>query len=227
MASRKGSSAPMLRAILGKVEANGAELGVIAIRLDASETELKAHGERLGMIAARLGANEAELKAHGAQLREIGARVNGNASLIQGLAARVDANGSAIEGLAARVDANGSAIEGLGVRVDAIGVATDDLRLRVGSMGVLLEDMRSQNRLTIEAVEASRLALEGRIDGLEQGLQRVERDSLVRDSALELGIRELRVEVQQNGLDIRDLAGRVEGLARIEERVAAIERRLS
>ena len=80
--------------------------------------------------------------------------------------------------------------------------------------------MRSQNRITIEAVEAARLALEQRIERLEQ-------DTRSRDALLELAIRDLKVSVQQNSVDIRDFAGRVDALARLEERVAAIERRLA
>jgi cell division protein FtsB len=80
--------------------------------------------------------------------------------------------------------------------------------------------MRSQNRATIEAVESTRRALEQRIEHLEQ-------DTRSRDALLEVAIRELKVSVQQNSLDIRDLAGKVEALARLDERVATIERRLA
>lgn len=89
---------------------------------------------------------------------------------------------------------------------------------RIDAQGLVLEDMRSQNRLTIEAVEATRLALEQRIDRLDQ-------DSQSREAVLELNIRELRVGVQQNTVDTRDLVGRVESLTRIEGRVSALERR--
>jgi hypothetical protein len=99
---------------------------------------------------------------------------------------------------------------------------------------VLLEDMRSQNRATIEAVVAARLALEERIERLEAATQS-------RDALIELAVRDLKVSVQQNGVDIRDLragvqqngidtrelAGKVEALARLEERVSALERRLA
>jgi cell division protein FtsB len=100
------------------------------------------------------------------------------------------------------------------------GTALEGLTVKVDSQTLLIEDMRSQNRATIEAVEASRQALEQRID-------RVDQDSRARDAVLELAIRELKVNVQQNSIDIRDLTGRVEALARIDERVTAIERRLS
>jgi len=103
-------------------------------------------------------------------------------------------------------------IDGLGVRVDGLGV-------RVDSQHLLLEDLRSQNAATIEALEATRVALEQRIERLDQ-------DSRSRDALLEVALRDLKVSVQQNSIDIRDLTGRVEVLSRLEERVAAIERRL-
>jgi hypothetical protein len=151
---------------------------------------------------------------------------------------------------------------------------------------VILEDIRSQNRSTLEAVEASRVAMVGRIDRFEQktesrftvveaaiqsnnmriaslegkfgtleggfgtlegrfgtleqrfeqsdwenrvrfdaldaALQRIDQESRSRDASLELAIRELRVSVQQNSVDIRDLAGKVDALSRLEERVATL-----
>jgi len=107
------------------------------------------------------------------------------------------------------------------------------------SHGIVLEDIRSQNRATIEAVEATRLALEQRID-------RVEQDSKSRDAVLGLAIRDLAVDVrdlksvvQENSVDIRSLkagiqehtgeirtlSGKVEAMVRIEERVTALEQR--
>jgi hypothetical protein len=99
---------------------------------------------------------------------------------------------------------------------------------------VILEEIRSQNRATIEAVEASRASLEHRIELLE-------RDTNVRDATLEMAVRELRLTVQQNGIDIRGLQGDVRGLqgdvrglaakvdalAHLEERVTALEKRLA
>jgi len=102
-------------------------------------------------------------------------------------------------------------------------VVLDEIR----SHGVILEDMRSQKRTTIEAVESTRLALEQRIDGLEQRIERLENDTRVRDAGLELALHELRVSVQQNTVDIRELNRRVEALARLEDRVFALERRLT
>lgn len=121
----------------------------------------------------------------------------------------------------------------------------------------ILEDIRSQNRSTLEAVEASRVAFDQRIDRFEQktesrftvvetaiqstnrtvesierrlavletALQRIDQESRSRDASLELAIRDLKVSVQENGVDIRDLAGKVEALSRLEERVSALERR--
>ena len=147
---------------------------------------------------------------------------------------------------------------------------------------VILERIESQNRMTIEAVEASRAvmddrfraleshvgwrignlgtamkAVNGRFDRLEAlieareaaldrrlalieaSLEKIDRDSRARDGSLEVALRELRVSVQQigaevhelrtkvqeNSADIRDLAGRMGALSRLEERVAALEKR--
>jgi hypothetical protein len=100
--------------------------------------------------------------------------------------------------------------------------------------GVLLEDIRSQNRATIEAVGATRA-------GLEEKLDRIDRDSQGRDAALAAAIRDLRRTVEQNstdirqnsayigrnGDDIRSLAARVEALGPLDQRVSALEQRSS
>jgi hypothetical protein len=80
-----------------------------------------------------------------------------------------------------------------------------------------MEDMQSQNRLTMEAIEALRDTLERRIDRLDQ-------ETRARDAGLELAIRDLRVTVQENTVDIRALTAKVESLARLESRVIALER---
>lgn len=43
---------------------------------------------------------------------------------------------------------------------------------------------------------------------LEAALQRIDQESRSRDASLEVAIRELKVSVQQNSVDIRDLAAR-------------------
>ena len=139
---------------------------------------------------------------------------------------------------------------------------------------VILEDIRSQNRTTMEAVEAFRQSIEERIDRLD--LDSRERDGLLalaitdlrrevrqqgsdltelkriglkhggdigelkelglRHSSdiaelKELGkgqshdIRELKVTVQENTVELRNLSQRVDALNRLEERVAALEKR--
>ncbi len=101
---------------------------------------------------------------------------------------------------------------------------------------VILKEIRSQNRTTIEAVEVNRETLGRRMDDLEKSLtarlevlekalSRVDQESRSRDASLEVAIRELKVSVQQNGVDLRDLGAKVEALTRLEERVAALERR--
>ena len=78
---------------------------------------------------------------------------------------------------------------------------------------IIVEEIRSQNRATIGAVEASRMALEERID-------RLDHESRARDTTLEMAIRELRLqiqenraEIQNNGADIRQLQGDVRDLS--------------
>jgi hypothetical protein len=104
---------------------------------------------------------------------------------------------------------------------------------------VILEDIQSQNRATIEAVEAARLAVEQRID-------RVDQDSRGRGAVLEMAIRHVGAEVgaltsvvqensvdirglkagiQEHSVEIRKLSGKVEAMVRIEERVTALEQR--
>ncbi|HEY8148603.1 MAG TPA: hypothetical protein VIK51_06835 [Vicinamibacteria bacterium] len=93
--------------------------------------------------------------------------------------------------------------------------------------GVILEDIRSQNRATIEAVEATRAALEERID-------RVDRESRERDLVLEAAVRDLRktveqnsADIRQNSTDIRSLDARVEALGPLDQRISVLERRSS
>ena len=79
--------------------------------------------------------------------------------------------------------------------------------------GVILEEIRSQNRATIEALQATREALETKID-------QVDRNSQARDVVLEAAVR-------QNSKDIRILATRVDALGPLDQRVSALERRPS
>jgi hypothetical protein len=62
--------------------------------------------------------------------------------------------------------------------------------------GVILEEMRSQNRATIEAVEASRVTVDQRID-------RFERATGERFTVLEAAVRQNSADIRQNSEDIR------------------------
>lgn len=132
-----------------------------------------------------------------------------------------------------------------------MGSLEERLERGIESTKALIEDIRSDNRATIEAVEASREALEQRIERLEQSLGRLDQETLARDAGLERAIRELRLSVQknsadigelrlsvlQNSADIRGLQDDVKGLqsdvrglvakvASLEERVMALEKHL-
>jgi len=85
---------------------------------------------------------------------------------------------------------------------------------------VILEEIRSQSRGTIKAVEASRAALEQRIE-------RLERDTSSRFQGLEMAVRELRLDVRQLQADMRSLDAKVDALSRLEERVTALEKRMA
>jgi hypothetical protein len=67
--------------------------------------------------------------------------------------------------------------------------------------------------------------LTARLDALEKALSRVDQESRSRDASLDVAIRELKVSVQQNSVDLRELATKVTAVTRLEERVAALERR--
>jgi hypothetical protein len=79
--------------------------------------------------------------------------------------------------------------------------------------GVILEDIRSQNRATMEALQATRAALEEKLDQVDRG-------SKARDAVLEAAVR-------QNSKDIRVLTTRVDALGPLDQRVSALERRSS
>jgi hypothetical protein len=107
-------------------------------------------------------------------------------------------------------------------------------REEIRGHGVILEEMRSQNRATIEAVEAARVALEAKID-------QVDRDGRARDAVLEAEVRQNSADIRQNNADIRQnsedirrnsedigvLTARVEALGPLDQRVSALEGRLS
>jgi|SRR4051812_4834412 len=107
-------------------------------------------------------------------------------------------------------------------------------REEIRGHGVILEEIRSQNRATIEAVEAARVALEAKID-------QVDRDGRARDAVLEAEVRQNSADIRQNNADIRQnsedirrnsedigvLTARVEALGPLDQRVSALEGRLS
>jgi hypothetical protein len=85
--------------------------------------------------------------------------------------------------------------------------------------GVILEEMRAQNRATFEAVEANRVVLEGKIDGLA-------RETGGRLSLLEGAVRQNSADIRKNSEDIQVLTGRVDALGPLDQRVSRIEQRV-
>jgi hypothetical protein len=102
-----------------------------------------------------------------------------------------------------------------------------------GGNGVLLEEMRTQNRATIEAVEASRVALEGKIDSLarETGSRLTVLGTAVRQNSRDIkknseDIRTNSDDIRKNSEDILVLIGRVDALGPLDQRVSTLERRV-
>lgn len=95
-----------------------------------------------------------------------------------------------------------------------------------GDSGVLLEEMRAQNRATIEAVEASRVALEDKINSLarETGGRLTVLEAAVRHNSRD--IRKNSEDIRKNGEDIRVLIERVDSLGPLDQRVSTLERRI-
>lgn len=96
---------------------------------------------------------------------------------------------------------------------------------------VLLEDIRSQNRATLEAVEASRAEMSARFDReheavdarftvVEGALRSVAADVRV----LKSDVAVLKTDVATLKTDMRRVEGKVDGLAPLEARVTALER---
>ena len=113
--------------------------------------------------------------------------------------------------------------------------------------GVLIEEMRAQNRATIEAVEASRVVLEGKIDSLarETGGRLTVLEAAVRQNSRDIkknsedirknsedirknseDIRNNTEGIRKNSEDIRVLIEGVDALGPLGQRVSTLERRV-
>jgi hypothetical protein len=95
-----------------------------------------------------------------------------------------------------------------------------------GGNGVLLEEMRAQNLATIGAVEASRVALEGKIDSLarETGGRLTVLEAAVRQNSRD--IKKNSGDIRKNSEDIRVLIERVDSLGPLDQRLSTLERRV-
>src|SRR5438046_9440668 len=71
-----------------------------------------------------------------------------------------------------------------------------DILAKMRGHGVILEDIRSPNRATMEALQATRAALEEKID-------QVDRNSQARDAVLGAAVRQNSKDIRQNTADIR------------------------
>lgn len=99
----------------------------------------------------------------------------------------------------------------LDTKLGALDTKVGTLDTKLGALDRKLDQSDQENR--------------ARFAALEVALQRMDQESRSRDASLEIAIRDLKVGVQQNSVDIRDLAGKVDAISRLEERVSALERR--
>ena len=129
--------------------------------------------------------------------RETGAR-------LENIELAIGASREAIEGNRAAIEGNREAIEGNRAAIEGNRGAIEGVRERV------------------EQVERT---MAGRLDALEETLGRIDQESRSRDASLDVAIRDLKVSVRQNSVDLRELATKFVALTRLEERVAALERR--
>jgi hypothetical protein len=157
-----------------------------------------------------------------ALVERLDTRVGGMDARLGGMDARLEMLSTGVETMHVEVNARLTSHEAglveLGLRAHGQDTLLQGLAVKVDSQGLLLDQLQDQNRLTIEAIENTRAALEQRIE-------RLDHDSRARDGLLEVAVRELRVTLQQTTLDVRDLSGKVDRLARLDERVSALERR--
>ena len=118
-----------------------------------------------------------------------------------------------------------TAIQSTNRTVESLGRKVGSLEQTVGSLGQTVastnKSVAALDRRLEQSDEQNRL----RFAALEAALQRIDQESRSRDASLELAVRDVKVAVQQNSVDIRDLTGKAEALSRLEERVSALERR--
>lgn len=120
--------------------------------------------------------------------------------------------------LAARGGSTDKKLAALGTH---LGILDSKLGTLDSNVGTLASNLATLDRKLDQSDQENR----ARFAALEAALQRMDQESRSRDASLEIATRDLKVSVQQNSVDIRDLAGKVDALSRLEERVAALERR--
>jgi hypothetical protein len=88
-------------------------------------------------------------------------------------------------------------------------------------------DERSRARDTALAAQIREVDEESRTRDAALAAQIGELDDATRarDESLEMAVREVRVDVRENGVELHALASKVEALSRLEDRVAALEKR--
>ncbi len=202
MASRKSPSAPEWQIILERIESQN------RLTIGAVETSRVVLEDRIQAVAVDLGGRLSKVATAMAMLVD---RADGTNRRLDGIDGRLDG----IDGRLERLEGRQAGLEGQQAGLE-------------GRFDQLEAWMKAREQV-----------VDRRLDLITAALDRIESESRARDSSLETGLRELRVavlqigaevhelrvNVEQNSADIRDLSGRMAVLSRLEERVAALEKR--
>jgi chromosome segregation ATPase len=202
MPSKKGRSEPPWLVILEDIRSQN------RATLEAVEASRMSHDEKLDRFA-----------------QETRSRSTVFATAIQSTNRTVESLGRKVGSLEQTVGSLGRKVGSLEQAVGSLGQEVGTLEQTVGSLGQTVastnKSVAALDRRLEQSDEQNRL----RFAALEEALQRIDQESRSRDASLELAVRDVKVAVQQNSVDIRDLTGKVEALSRLEERVSALERR--
>jgi chromosome segregation ATPase len=202
MAGRKSPSAPEWQVILERIESQN------RLTIEAVETNRALLEDRIEAVAT-----------------DLGGRLTNVETAVASLVVHAGGVDRRLDGIDRRLD-------GIDVRLDGIDVRLDRLEAGQSRLETRMDGLDAR-------IEARERVIDRRLDLLTAALERIEAESKARDASLETGLRELRVavlqigaevhelrvKVEQNSADIRDLSTRMAVLSRLEERVAALEKR--
>jgi DNA repair ATPase RecN len=209
MGSRRSPSAPQWQVILEEIRSQNRvtleELlsfrQSIEERVDRLDRESRGRDEVLALAVRALQQEVSQHSSDLTELKRLAFRHGSDIAELKRLGERHDGRLAALEGLGERHDGRLTALEALGERQDG--------RLAT------LESLGERHEARFSSLEALSEREDGRLGSLE---------GLGRQHGVDL--RDLRLSVQENTLELKALAQKVEALHRLDERVAALERKV-